>query len=85
MKNKQAQVILEFTFCFIIVLLLLYGCLMAFKWAGVGLAARQKQHEDVLFEPIGSEQWVSWEDGPLRQIKPDFANSVAMNMVFNGW
>ena len=84
-NNKQkAQVTLEFTFCFVVVLLLIYGCIMAFKWAGVSLAARQKQHNDTLTSGI-NEQWVEWETGPLKQLNPDFAEPVPMDMVFNRW
>ena len=82
-----AQVTLEFTLCFIVLLLMLYGIMMAFRWAGVSLAERRIDHDRTLRSYIspGEEGDWRWSEGysrgPLKQINPDFADPVAMNLV----
>ena len=87
-KNKiqpvKAQVTLEFTFCFIIVLLLIYGCIMAFRWAGLSFADIRKTHEDTLIQGI-DPNWTSYNSGPFKQVNPDFYKPLKMNLVFNNW
>ena len=83
-KNRPAQTTIEFTFCMIIVLLLLYGTIRAFMWVGVDLAERRMAHDSTLTVPI-DEHWTSDADGPLKQLTPDFYATQGMNLVFNGW
>ena len=83
-KNRQAQVTLEFTFCFVIALLLIYGCIMAFRWAGLSLANRRIEHEDVLYNGI-DERWIGYDQSPAKQVDPNFSKPLPMNMVFNSW
>ena len=86
-NKKDAQVTLEFAFSFIVLLLLLYGAMMAFRWGGVNLAERRISHEEILTRPV--DEW--WDDeinphaGPLGQLEADFYQESAMNMVFNRW
>lgn len=55
-KNKEkvpdAQVLIEFTFCMIIIMLMIYGLIMILRWTGVDLAERERAHESQLTTPI---------------------------------
>ena len=82
--QRSAQTTLEFTFSLIIILLLLYSCVMIFRWAGVSLMERRVAHDSVLTESI-DESWVVYNSGPLKQLKKDFYKPDDMNFVFNGW
>ena len=42
-KNTSAQVTLEFTFCFLIVLLIFYSCVKALQWYGKAIIAPHVQ------------------------------------------
>ena len=84
MMKKTGQVILEYTFCLIVILLFLYGVIMALRWAGLSLAQRRVDHETTLTQDI-NENWVTFFYGPGRQVSSDFAQPVRMNMVFNRW
>ena len=89
MKNKKrqttrAQVTIEFTFCLIIVLLLIYGCIMAFRWAGVSLAERRISHDTTINASV-NELWEDLSMSPAKQLTPDFYKPKPMNMVFNNW
>ena len=83
-QKPKGQVILEFTFCMIILLLLIYGCIKAFRWAGVSLADRRITHESTLFSSP-NELYSALDDGPLKQINPDFYKPLPMNLMFNKW
>lgn len=79
---------MEFTFCFIMILLIIYGCIKAFQWAGVSLAERRIAHDQSLsdrFVNEGSNWDTSPMSGPLRQLQTDFYDGTDMNLVFNGW
>lgn len=84
LQNFKAQVTLEFTFCFLIVLLIFYGCLKAFEWVGVDLAKRRIAHDET-FNIKVEEDWTDLSNSSLIQLDPDFYTSSKMNMVFNGW
>ncbi len=45
---STGQVLLEFTFCMIIVFLMMYGLFMVFRWTGIDLAGRRKAHDALL-------------------------------------
>ncbi len=47
-QNNKAQVMLEFTFCFVIVVIFIMACFSAFIWGGRVLAQRQKAFEGIL-------------------------------------
>ena len=83
-KHKNAQVIIEYTFCFVIILLLIYGCVMAFRWAGLSLVNRRIAHDETLVSDV-ADQWGAFSDSPLKQFYPDFYNMMNMNLVFNNW
>ncbi len=73
-KNKKGQVILEFTFSLIVIMLLLYGTMMVFRWSGVDLADRIITHNNVLINGGGS----------LDQINPYFYKGTPMNSMWDG-
>lgn len=81
-KQHDAQVIVEFTFAFVILLLLFYGCIMALRWTGLSLAERQIAHENTLNADV-DEGWGS--RSPLIQLETDFAKPTPLNLVFNKW
>ena len=43
------QVTIEFTFCMVVVMLMVYGVIMVFRWTGVDLADRRIAHEKRFF------------------------------------
>lgn len=51
-KPSNGQVMLEFTFCMIILFLMMYGIIMVFRWVGMDLGQRQKAHESALMAPV---------------------------------
>ena len=83
-RCRKGQVFIEFTFSFMILLLLLYGAIMAFRWAGVSLAERRIAHDNTLTTGI-DERWIDANDGPLKQVKSDFYTLSPMNLIFNKW
>ena len=86
-RNHSAQVTIEFTFCIIIVLLLLFGTIRAVVWVGQDLAERRQAHDSSLTAPIDDDWGVGFEEssGPLKQLTTDFYDTKRMNLVFNKW
>jgi len=96
--NLEGQVMLEFIFSMIIILLMIFGTMMVFRWTGLDLAERRIAHDSLLTSPtIGSYgdcivfdtvfpfpciQWSTAADGPLKQIDPFFYRPIKMNAVF---
>ena len=71
--TSKAQVILEFTFCMIIVLLMMYAAAKVCFWTGRDFAERASAHDRKL---IGTND-------PLSQIDPYFYDRpVKMNAVY---
>ncbi|HOW35285.1 MAG TPA: hypothetical protein PL155_02565 [Candidatus Omnitrophota bacterium] len=83
-KQHDAQVIIEFTFAFVVLLLIFYGCIMAFRWVGLSLSERQVAHETTLNMGI-NENWENEGEGPLRQLRTNFSKPTPLNLVFNKW
>ena len=84
-QNRQAQVSLEFAFCIIIILLMIYGVMMIFRWTGVDLAERRLAHEDVLYQPIEQNYNLQVPGaGPMKQIDPYFYTAAPMNAIWRG-
>ena len=94
-KNAAGQVMQEFSFCMILVLLLIYGTMMIFRWTGIDFAERRRAHEQLLYTSINQDYGSCNDanctsrgeriDGPLRQIYPDFYTKPAkMNAVWTG-
>lgn len=57
MKNK-AQATIEFTFAVILVLLLLYGFIMVFRWVGLSYVERRQAQEGSLISSTKEEEQV---------------------------
>lgn len=73
--TDNAQVILEFTFCMIVILIMIYGVVKVFFWTGRDLAERRISHDEVLTsESLNS----------LEQIDPYFYTPISMNAVWDG-
>jgi len=72
--TRKGQVILEFTFCMIVILIMIYGVVKVFHWAGSDLVERQIAHKAVLLNDVT----------PRQQIRPDFYAPVRMNAIWDG-
>ena len=94
---RKGQVILEFTFCMIIVLLMLYGLTKVFTWVGRDYAGRSMAHDSTLTMPIMQSyggcmtyvngvctQFSTMADGPMKQVDPYFYTPVKMNAIYAG-
>ena len=68
---------LEFTFCMIILFLMMYGIIMVFRWVGLDLGQRQQAHQAVLEQDIDNKygQCAAWDyTDPFNPICADFRN-----------
>ncbi len=83
-KNK-AQVTLEFSFCMIIILLMMFSLIRIFRWTGMDLAERRKAHERELGKIVGLvEDYEFPRTGPLKQIDPYFFKPGKLDAVWEG-
>lgn len=74
-RNKaRGQVMLEFTFSMIVLLLMIYGVMMIMQWMGKSYVERRKDH-DALLTGGGS---------PRDQIDPYFHKPIKMNAIWKG-
>ena len=73
--TRKGQVILEFTFCMIVILIMIYGVIKVFHWAGKDVVERQRAHDAVLLDSDLS---------PREQIDPRFYAPVKMNAIWDG-
>ncbi len=82
--RERGQSSLEFAFCMIALVALLYGVVMIFRWTGLSLVGRQSEHEKRLTAHV-SDSWGAswrinakgkltgnWTDSPLIQVVPEF-------------
>ena len=72
--RTKAQSTIEFTFVMIAILLLAYGLIRVFRWAGMDLAERRWTHEQVLVNGATAQE----------QLAPDFYRPKRLNSVFKG-
>ncbi len=82
--GRKGQVMLEFTFCMIIIFLMMYAIVMVFRWAGLDLAERRLAHDALLTTNEVVESYGTPGDGPLRQIDTYFYQPAKMNTVWDG-
>jgi hypothetical protein len=87
-NGKRAQVTLEFTLVMIMMLMLFYGMVMIFRWAGVSLIEREKAYENSLLSPV-NEDWgkkvggqIYIGEGPLNQVNPRFYEMDRLRAVY---
>ena len=71
----KGQVILEFTFCMIVILIMIFGIIKVFHWTGSDLVERQRAHTTVLLDSGLT---------PREQIDPFFYAPVKMNAIWDG-
>jgi len=72
--THKGQVILEFTFCMIVILIMIYGVIKVFHWTGIDIVERQRAHETILLEDVSSRD----------QITPFFYAPVRLNAIWDG-
>ena len=87
--TRKGQVILEFTFCMIVILIMMYGVIKVFHWTGRDIVARQRAHETTLFANVSPRKQIDpYGSPPLvgGRIDPDpyFYIPVKMNAVWGG-
>jgi len=82
--TRKGQVILEFTFCMIVILIMIYGVIKVFHWAGRDLVERQRAHEATLVSD--EETRVLWSSrvDPKQQIDPYFYDPIRMDAIWDG-
>ncbi len=86
-RPRSAQVTIEFAFCLIIVAVLVYGLVRAFRWAGLDLAERRAKADESIMAPI-DEDWQppdKFKTGPPAQLKTTYYRTNKMGLVFNNW
>lgn len=79
----KGQVILEFSFCMIIVMLMVFGITKVLIWTGRDFAGRNEAHTKKLERGIQRE-YGDIGEGPLNQIAPYFYTPVKMNAIWAG-
>jgi hypothetical protein len=79
-EEEKGQAVIEFTFCMIIVFLMIYAIIMVLRWTGRDLAARRAAHEGLLRTPAATE--ANGPNGPRMQINPYFYTPVGIKAVW---
>lgn len=67
---QKAQVIIEFSFCMIVLLLMLYSAMMIFRWTGVDIVGRRVSYDNSLFLSV-SQDYSVYYDGTFLGPNPD--------------
>ena len=78
---EEGQVTMEYMFCLIVVMILMYGVFMAFRWVGVELANRRIQYDKTITANV-ADNWKDIKKSPLKQLSPNFYQSGKMNLIF---
>jgi hypothetical protein len=84
-ENKSGQVMLEFTFAMIVIMLMMYSMMMIFRWTGKDMADRRIAHEDALFQNV-QRPWSYkvdkvYQNSPEVQLDSYFYKPIKMNAV----
>ena len=87
---RKAQVIIEFSFCMIVLLLMLYSTMMIFHWTGIDIVGRRISYDNSLFQSVSQDYSVvagpgySWipKGGTIQQLNPNFYTPTLMNAIF---
>jgi len=82
-RHEKGQSILEFSFCIIIVVVLIQALIVIFKWSSLDYPERRIAHDQSLVTSI-PDNWYSPSAGPLRQLDPDFFESSNELRFFGG-
>lgn len=95
-KTKHAQVMIEFTFCMIVLLIMMYSLVKVFQWTGTDLARRRQAHDSFLTQDTGEAVHghdkgdsttfyyprSTSTEGPFVQLEPNFYQPTTMNAVW---
>ena len=88
MTKINGQVIMEFTFCMIIVMLMIFSTMMIFRWVGLDLAERRMAHDEALTQDVPASPEYSYaqrSQGPMIQLQSRFYKPIKMNAVWDGF
>ena len=75
--TRKGQVILEFTFCMIVILIMMYGVIKVVHWTGRDIVERQRAHDATLFadvtprmqlDPYGTDEGKFYTPGKMNAI-----------------
>ena len=82
-QNKNiGQVMIEFTFCMIIVFLMIFSLTKIFEWSGREFTNRRQQHDTVL-RSTATRDYVDPSDSEqIQQISPYFSGGADMNAIW---
>lgn len=81
-RDNKGQVIIEFTFCMIIIFLIIYASIKIFFWSGEEFIKRRKGHEAVLFNNAVIESYTHISQGPLRQLDSQSYGITKINAIW---
>ena len=81
---RTGQVVLEFTFAMIIVMLMIYGAMKVFQWTGEDLARRRIAHDERLTNTQIIRDYDDFPDGPAANIDPYFYDPAGFNAIWKG-
>jgi hypothetical protein len=82
-KNIKAQSTIEFTFALIVMLFLIYGMVMVFRWAGMDLANRRWSQDHQITADVIQNAENPFGD-PVTQLNFDGDVALPMAAVYHG-
>ncbi len=80
---SRGQTMVEFTFCLIVILLMIYGLMRIFEWTGKDQAMRRMAHDALITTGV-KRSYDNEGDGPAKQISPYFHTPIKMNAIWEG-
>ena len=82
---SRGQTMVEFTFCLIVILLIIYSLMRIFEWTGKDQAKRRIAHDDLIITRVkhSYKKENPWE-GPAKQLDPYFYTPIRMNAIWEG-
>ena len=72
-KYTNGQAIIEFTFCMIVIMIMIYGIIEVLRWTGEDIAERRITHQDVLTDAALT---------PTQQVEPDFYLPTDLDAIY---
>lgn len=78
----KGQTMIEFTFCAMIVLLMLFSLIMVFRWAGADLAERRITHDELIVRGSVTQGQTN-SMVPMGQLEPYFYRPIKMNAIWD--
>ena len=80
---SRGQTMVEFTFCLIVILLMIYGLMRIFEWTGKDQAMRRMAHDALITSKV-EHSYNNPGEGPAKQIDPYFHTPIKMNAIWEG-